>query len=321
MKVVTATGLLLLLAAPSVALSAEDQSLRHDMSEPHALSADRGGGGPGVPSPRMTTSAAKETSTSQAADTSSSKHAAHGLTAPSPPDDHAADRLFDRRSMEDARNELRRDQGGGTFSMILLNVAEYQARKDGSFYRWDGEGWWGGDLNRLVIKSEGRGGFDGPTENAEVQALYSRAVSPYFDLQTGIRHDFEPNPSRSYATLALEGLMPYWFEVEASAFLSNKGDLLGRFDAYYDQMLTQRLVIQPRVEINLAAQDVPENDIGSGLSDVELGLRLRYEVLRELAPYLGVSYERKIGDTADYARDEGEEAETLSFVLGVRAWF
>lgn len=87
---------------------------------------------------------------------SSSKHVTDGSAAPSPPDDHAADRLFDRQSMEDARDQLRRDQGGGAFSMILLNVVEYQARKDGSFYRWDGEGWWGGDLNRLVIKSEGR---------------------------------------------------------------------------------------------------------------------------------------------------------------------
>ncbi len=205
--------------------------------------------------------------------------------------------------------------------MVLLNVAEYQVRKDGSFYRWDGEGWWGGDLNRLVIKSEGRGSFDGQTENAEVQALYSRAVSPYFDLQAGLRHDFEPNPSRSYAAVTLEGLAPYWFEVEASAFLSYKGDLLGRFDAYYDQLVTQRVVLQPRLEINLAAQDVPENDIGSGLSDVEVGLRLRYEIWREFAPYLGMSYELKVGDTADYARDEGEEAETLSFVVGIRTWF
>jgi copper resistance protein B len=240
---------------------------------------------------------------------------------PVPPADHAADRLFDPHVMDDAREQLRREQGGGTFWMVLLNIAEYQARKNGNFYRWDGEGWWGGDINRLVAKTEGEGSFKDGTENAEIQALYSRAISPYFDLQAGMRYDFEPSPSRTYATIAIEGLAPYWFEVEGSLFLSYKGDILGRLDGYYDQLITQRLILQPRIELNLAAQDVPENGIGSGLSDIELGLRLRYEIWREFAPYVGVSYERKLGDTASYARDDGDDVEAISLVLGIRTWF
>src|SRR3546814_6564109 len=110
--------------------------------------------------------------------------------------------------------------------------------------------------------------------------------------------DFKPNPSRAYAVIGFEGLAPYGFEVEGAAFLSDKGDLLGRLEGYYDQRLTQRLVLQPRVELNFATQDVPESRIGAGLSDAELGLRLRYEITRKFAPYIGVSYEAKTGQTA-----------------------
>jgi copper resistance protein B len=136
-----------------------------------------------------------------------------------------------------------------------------------------------------------------------------------------VRYDFKPNPSRTYATLGFEGLAPYWFDVEGAVFLSDKGDILGRLEGSYDQRITQRLILQPRVEFNLAAQDIPENGIGSGLSDVELGLRLRYEFKREFAPYVGVSYDRKLGDSARFARSDGEDVGGVSLALGVRTWF
>src|SRR3546814_10668530 len=116
-------------------------------------------------------------------------------------------------------------------------------------------------------------------------------------------------------------LAPYLFEVEGALFLSNKGDLLGRLEGYYDQRITQRLVLQPRVELNLSAQDVPENRLGSGLTNAELGFRLRYEITRQFAPYIGVSYDAKTGRSADFARTDGEEPTTTSFVAGVRHWF
>ena len=242
--------------------------------------------------------------------------------APAPPTDHYADRAFPAAEMARVRTDLYREHGGGSFHQVMFNLAEYQARKGGDGFRWDGEAWLGGDINRLVVKSEGEGAFKGGgVDSAEVQALYSRAMDPYWNLQAGVRYDFKPNPSRTYATIGIEGLAPNWFEIEGALFLSDKGDVLARAEGYYDQRITQRLILQPRVELNFAAQDVPENRIGSGLSNAELGLRLRYEIRREFAPYIGVSYDRKVGDTARYARVDGKNVGTTSFVIGLRSWF
>ena len=240
---------------------------------------------------------------------------------PAPPADHAADRLYPRAEMDAARDQLRREHGGSRVGMLLLNLAEYQVRRQRDGYRWDGEGWFGGDINRAVVKSEGAGTVGDGVDDAELQLVYSRAVSPYFDLQGGVRYDFEPNPSRTYGTIGFEGLASYWFVVEGALFLSERADVLARLEGHYDQPITQRLIAQPRVELNFAAQDVRENEIGSGLSDVELGLRLRYEIRREFGPYLGVSWLRKVGDTAKFARRDGERVSSTSLVLGMRIWF
>jgi copper resistance protein B len=241
--------------------------------------------------------------------------------APAPPSDHYADRQFPGEAMHRSRMAMMKEEGGRPISQIMFNLAEVQIRDGKDGYRWDGEGWFGGDINRLTIKTEGSGAFREGVESAEVQALYSRAVGPYFNLQAGVRHDFQPTPNRTYATIGFEGLAPYMFEVEGAVFLSNKGDLLGRLEGYYDQRITQRLILQPRIELNLSAQDVPENRLGAGLTDAELGLRLRYEIAREFAPYIGVSYEAKTGRTADFARADGKDATSTSFVAGVRFWF
>ena len=216
---------------------------------------------------------------------------------------------------------MMKEMGGRSFHQLMFNLAEYQARKGSDGYRWDGEAWFGGDIGRLVLKTEGEATARDGVESAEVQALYSRAVGPYFNLQAGLRHDIQPGPARTYATVGVEGLAPYWFEVEGALFLSDRGDLLGRVEGYYDQRITQRLILQPRVELNLAAQDVPANRIGAGLSNAELGLRLRYEIAREFAPYVGISYDRKLGRTARFARAAGEDASETGLVLGVRFWF
>ncbi|URW75847.1 copper resistance protein B [Sphingomonas donggukensis] len=241
--------------------------------------------------------------------------------APQPPMDHYADRQFPAGEMERSRDVMMHESGGQSFYQVMFNLAEYQARKGRDGYRWDGEAWFGGDINRLTLKSEGEGAFREGVESAEIQALYSRAIGPYFNLQAGVRHDFEPGRPTTYATVGFEGLAPYWFEVEGAAFLSDKGDLLGRLEGYYDQRLTQRFVLQPRVEFNLAAQDVPETRTGAGLSSAELGLRLRYDISRKFAPYVGVSYEAKTGRTARYARADGEDPTVTSLVAGIRLWF
>src|SRR3546814_14539689 len=136
-------------------------------------------------------------------------------------------------------------------------------------------------------------------ETAGIQALYCRALDPYGNLQAGVRYDFKPNPSRTYATVGIEGVAPFWFETEAALFLSNKGDVLGRIEGYYDQRITQRLILQPRGELNLSAQDVPETRIGAGISNAAFGLRLCSAVRRALEPYIGLSYDTKLGKTPD----------------------
>lgn len=241
--------------------------------------------------------------------------------APSPPADKAADRVYGAAKMERARDILRLEHGGARLSKTMVDLFEVRPDSGPNAYAWEGEFRYGGDINRFVLKSEGEGEFEHGLEEAEVQALYSRAVGPYFDLQAGVRQDFQPRPRRTYATVGFEGLAPYWFEVEGALFLSNKGDLSARLEGAYDLRLTQRLILEPRAEVNLAAQDVPELGVGSGMSDAEVGLRLRYEIRREFAPYVGVNYERKFGDTADFARAAGEDVEDVRLVLGLRAWF
>lgn len=238
-----------------------------------------------------------------------------GPPPPLPPADHAADRVYDPAAMAVARAALLAEHGGMTMRQLVFNLAELQIGKGAASYRWDAEGWWGGDINRLVVKSEGAGARS--LDEAEVQALYSRAIGPFFDLQAGLRQDIGSGPRRTYAVFGVEGLAPYWFETAASLFLSTKGDLLGRAEFWYDQRITQRLIAQPRAELNFAAQDVPAQNIGKGLSSAELGLRLRYEVRREFAPYAGLAWERTISRmSAKAAQDSG-----VRFALGIKAWF
>ena len=242
--------------------------------------------------------------------------------APEPPLDHAADGVFDPAEMERAREQLRREHGESLISKVMLNLGEYRVQGNGEDgYRWEGEGRLGGNINRLVVKSEGEGGVDSGLDTVELQGLYSRAISPFFDLQAGVRQDFEPTTDRTYATIGFEGLAPYWFNAQAALFLSDHGDVLARVEGSYDIRLFQRVVLQPQTEIDFSAQDVPEAGIGSGLSNVELGLRLRYELRRDLAPYVGFSYDKLFGDSADFARKSGEGSSSYGFVVGLRAWF
>ena len=241
--------------------------------------------------------------------------------APAVPTDHAAEAYYSPAEMARARAAMLKENGDMTFSQLMLDRLEYRMGKGADGYHWEGEGWIGGDINRLAFKTEGEGKIGGRLESAEVQALYSRAIDPWFNLEAGVRHDIRPDPQRSYAVVGIEGLAPYWFEVSAQAFLSDKGDAHLRLEGSYDQRITQRLILQPAAEVNIAAQEVPELGIGSGLSTIELGLRLRYEIAREFAPYVGVNWERKLGDTARFARAEGEDASAASVVMGVRFWF
>lgn len=206
------------------------------------------------------------------------------------------------------------------FSKVMVNLAEYQAGSGGGGYRWDGQAWFGGDLERLVLRTEGEGSAAGGLETGDVQALYSRAQSRYLDLQAGVRQDVAPR-GRTYLAAGAQSLVPYWFDLEGSVYLSTHGELLARTEGTYDIILLQRVVMQPRVELNFAAQNTPEIRTGAGLFSAEAGLRLRYEIRHELAPYIGVSWEQRFGNTARYWRAAGQIPQATTFVAGLRAWF
>jgi copper resistance protein B len=203
---------------------------------------------------------------------------------------------------------------------VMIDKLEWRAAQGPDPLVWDAQGWIGKDLNKLWLKTEGEA-VDSTARGAELQALYDRAVAPFWDLQAGWRHDFRPRQSRDWLALGVQGLAPYEFDVEANLFAGGNGQLAGRFRADYELLFTQRLILSPELEVNVYGKDDAATRIGSGLSNLDLGLRLRYEIRRELAPYLGVNWAKNFGRTADFARDEGESTNDLQFVLGVKAWF
>ena len=233
---------------------------------------------------------------------------------------NAADAIWGADAMRPAREALYREHGNMPLFWFQGDRLEYRARQGDDGYLWDVQGYYGGDLDKFWFKSEGEGSFGEPLESAEIQALYSRVIAPFFDIQAGVRQDLT-GPAHTQAVIGVQGLMPYMFEVDAAAFLSSKGDLTARIEAEYDQRLSQRLILQPRAEVNLSAQNIPELGIGSGVDNIELGLRLRYEIAREFAPYIGLGQEWKLGGSRDFARHAGEDANVTQYVVGVRFWF
>lgn len=233
---------------------------------------------------------------------------------------HAADTLFASRDMEEAREQLRAEQGAVKTYLALADRFEAGAGDGRESYSWDLQGWYGGDIHKLWLKSEAQGEAGDNPDDIEFQALYSRAITPFFDFQAGVRRDFR-GAERSHAVLGVQGLLPQVFDIEAAAFFSEGGDVTGRFEAEYDIRIKQRLVLQPRIEVDFAAQEIAELGIGSGVSSIEGGFRLRYEIRRELAPYVGVRWERRLGDTEEFARRAGEDPRLWEILIGVRSWF
>lgn len=242
-------------------------------------------------------------------------------TAPAPPGDHAADAIFGADVMAQSRKELAYEVGGMGYSLVAVDLLEVGSQKGRESYRFEGEAFAGGNINRFGVKFEGEGIFGGRIDDLELQALYSRAIAPYWNLQAGVRHDIRPDPSRTYLVAGVEGIAPYWFKINAATFLSNKGEVRARVEASYDQRITQALILQPRVEANIAFQDIRAIGIGSGLTDFEAGLRLRYEISQEVAPYIGVEWRKQTGATARFSRGSGEDPDTVSLVAGIRIWF
>ncbi len=205
-------------------------------------------------------------------------------------------------------------------TFLLLDRLEAWNANPGTGFEWEGQGWIGTDLNRLWLRSEG-GQVAGKLESADLEVLYGHSVATWWDVVTGIRHDFKPGASQDFAAFGVMGLAPYKFEVQATAYIGQGGQTAARFEAEYETLLTNRLILQSLVEVNLYGKNDERRGIGSGLSTIEAGLRLRYEVTRKFAPYIGVVRERAFGRTADLLQLDGKDINDTRVVAGLRLWF
>jgi copper resistance protein B len=206
------------------------------------------------------------------------------------------------------------------FGRVLVNDLEYADGRRDHRQTMDAEAWFGGDRNKLWLKAEGER-RSGRLDGLRTEALWDRVFATYWSTQLGIRHDTGQGSARNWLAFGVQGLAPYWFETEATAYVGTGGMLAARMEARYELLFTQRLILQPKLEANLYSKNDAARGIGSGLSDLEFGLRLRYEIRRQFAPYIGVSWKRKFGNTAEFARTAGGRANDTEAVAGVRIWF
>jgi copper resistance protein B len=202
---------------------------------------------------------------------------------------------------------------------VLVDQLEWQAGRGAPGFGWDSRGWVGRDRDRFWFRTEGERDAD-RFGDAQAHLLYGRAIAPWWDLVAGVRQDARPGPARTWAAVGLQGLAPYWFEVEATAYIGSSGRTHFRFETEYDLLLTNRLVLQPLAEVEIFGRSDPERGIGAGLSTLDVGLRLRYEIRRELAPYVGVLWHRRFFGTAEAARAAGERPGRVRLTLGLRFW-
>lgn len=205
-------------------------------------------------------------------------------------------------------------------SLLLIDQLEAFHGTDASGQSWEAEAWYGNDDDKLWLRTEGER-YRGRLDDGDIEALWNHAVATYWSTQLGLRQDIGEGPNRDWAAFGVQGLSLYWFELEATAYLGDSGRAAARFRAEYDVRFTQRLILQPELEVNVYGQSDPSRRIGSGLSDAQLGLRLRYEISRQFAPYVGVVWADHYGRTADFLRDEHQSAFDRQWVAGVRFWF
>lgn len=191
---------------------------------------------------------------------------------------------------------------------------------EGNTFRWEGEAWVGTDENRIWLLTEGRV-TNNELDDGIQQLFYGRAITTYFDALIGMRWDLDSQPSRGWGAIGIQGLAPQFFKVAAIGYVSGDGHLGARLEASYDLLITQRLILQPQIELNFYTKDDPARLIGAGLSELDAGLRLRYEITRQFAPYIGITYLGQFGATANYVSEAGGQTQQLRFTVGARAWF
>lgn len=316
--------LAMLCTSAAVAYAAEQEHPPHHHPEvkpvdPHAHHAEQGA------SPA--TAAAQDTHANH--DAPAAQHDAHAQHSsaerdqpteselahvPPDPPQHAM-----RDMSEQEMIELMQMEDNAAFGMLLADHLEWRDAGGSDALVLDGQAWYGTDYNKAWFKAEGEWVED--EEHLRTELLWDRILSRWWSVQVGARHDFNEGPSRTWAAMGVQGLAPYWFEIEATMYVGDEGRTAARFSGEYELLLTQRLILQPELEVELFGKDDAANGIGSGLSTAELGLRLRYELRREFAPFVGVVWSRRFGGTADLSRAANEEVDDVQFVVGVRAWF
>jgi len=201
---------------------------------------------------------------------------------------------------------------------LKLERFEYRKDDDQQLTLVDGEAWIGKDLNKFWIKAEAER-HDQATQNAEIQALYSHAMARYWDLQVGVRHDSQPKPSRTWGVIGVEGIAPYFFDIGAALFVDEQGNTASKLKTGYNLLLSQRLIFDASLDATLFGQNDERN--GAGLSETELGFRLRYEIFREFAPYIGISRTKQFGKTAELAYKRGDASVETQWLFGLRVWY
>jgi copper resistance protein B len=257
--------------------------------------------------PQQPVAATSETA-KQSATQSESRHIPPDAPQHSMPDMSEA-RMMELMEMDDT----------GNVGTLLLDQLEVFRDGGHTVLGWDGHAWYGNDYNKLWMKSEGEGAAGESDGRAEL--LWDHVFARWWSVQAGIRQDFGADAPRTWGAIGVQGLAPHWFDIDAAFYLSEGGRAAGRFKAEYELLFTQRLILQPQIEMNLYSKDDQERGIGSGLSDLAIGLRLRYEFRREFAPYVGVSFLQRFGRTADFAHTNGEDSSEMRAVAGMRVWF
>lgn len=206
------------------------------------------------------------------------------------------------------------------FGALLVDRLERSYTNDSNSTSYDAQAWFGRDYDRLVIKAEGNVA-KGKLQEGRTELLWGHAIATFWDSQLGVRYDSGTGPDRDWLALGVQGLAPYWFEVDAAAYVGDKGRTALRLGAEYELLITQKLILQPRIELNLYGKSDEARGIGSGLSEAQTGLRLRYEFTRQIAPYIGIERVSQFGKTADLARADGEKTGETRWVAGLRFWF
>jgi copper resistance protein B len=210
--------------------------------------------------------------------------------------------------------------GSTPIGMLLIDQLEAFHGRDANGQSWEAQGWYGNDANKLWIRTEGERSR-GKLEDGDVEVFWNRNIAAFWSTQLGVRQELGEGPNRSWAAFGVQGLAPYWFELEATGYVGANGRTAARLRAEYEMLFTQRLILQPEAEVNLYGKNDPQRRIGSGVSDLQFGLRLRYEIRRQFAPYIGVNWVRRVGTTADYARQDHQPVLDRQIVAGFRLWF